>query len=163
MNLDSSKSYGSWSGAKIEAFLETSRIPLRVSLVTKNGLLIVPVWFEYSAGRFLSCSPNSSLLVRSLRKNPEIAFDLSTNDIPYQGVRGRGIAQCSTAPDKTTLQKLLNRYVPGTDNPLAKGLLGRSNAEAIIEIDLTWLTSWDFSNRMDGIEKISSRLPGTSL
>lgn len=163
MNLESSEFYGSWSGAEIEAFFEESRIPLRVSFMTKNGMLIVPVWFEYRAGCFLSCSPNSSLLVSSLREHPEIAFDISTNDIPYRGVRGRGLARCSMAPDKVALEKMLNRYVSGTDNALAEWLLGRSSAEAIIEIEPSWLTSWDFSNRMDRIEKISSRLPQALL
>lgn len=43
MKLESSELYGSWSGAEIEAFFEASRIPLRVSFMTKGGLLIVPV------------------------------------------------------------------------------------------------------------------------
>lgn len=131
--------------------------------MTNGGLLIVPVWFEYRAGRFLSCSPNSSWLVSSLRENPEVAFDISTNDLPYQGVRGRGTARCSKAQDKEALEKMLQRYVSGTDNALAEWLLGRRNAEAIIEIEPSWLTSWDFSSRMDRIEKISSRFPGVVL
>ena len=163
LNIERSEKYGSWTGADIEAFFDRSRIPLRLSLMTKNGLLIVPVWFEYRAGCFLSCSPDSSLLVTSLRDNPEVAFDLSTNDFPYQGVRGRGVAQCSVATDKVVLENLLQRYVAGTDNALAEGLLGRSSAEAIISIELTWLTSWDFSSRMDGIETIASRVPGAVL
>jgi hypothetical protein len=78
-------------------------------------------------------------------------------------VRGRGTAQCSTATDKVELENLLQRYLAGKDNALAEGLLGRSSAEAIIEIELTWLTSWDFSNRMDNIQKIASRDPGAVL
>ena len=163
MKLETSEFYGSWSGAEIEAFFEESRIPLRVSFMTKSGLLIVPIWFEYRDERFLSCSPNSSLLVSSLRETPEIAFDISTNEIPYRGVRGRGVARCSKARDKVVLEKMLERYVSGTDNALAEWLLGRTSAEAIIEIELSWLTSWDFSDRMDRIEKISSRLPGAML
>ena len=74
-----------------------------------------------------------------------------------------GVARCSKARDKVVLEKMLERYVSGTDNALAEWLLGRTSAEAIIEIELSWLTSWDFSDRMDRIEKISSRLPGAML
>ena len=163
MNLEPSKHYGGWSGTEIEHFLAETRVPLRLSFISKSGLLIVPVWFVYRASCFWACSPNQSLLVNALRENPEVAFDLSTNDIPYYGVRGRGLAHCSVAPDKTALEGLLNRYLAGTDNDLAQWLLARSGAEAVIQIEVTWLTSWDFSDRMEGIERISSRLPGLDL
>lgn len=45
VKLEPSKRYGVWSGGEIEAFLAETRIPLRVSFVSKPGLLIVPVWF----------------------------------------------------------------------------------------------------------------------
>lgn len=163
MNLEPSKHYGDWAGDKVEEFLAETRVPLRLSLLSKAGLLIVPVWFEYRAGCFWSCSPNDSLLVGALRENPEVAFDVSTNDIPYQGVRGRGFAHCAVAPDKTALEELLNRYIASTDSDLAQWLLNRSGSEAVIQIDISWLTSWDFSDRMQSIEKISARLPGLAL
>ena len=163
MHLDPSKTYGSWNGAEITTFLQESRIPLRVSFMTKNGLLIVPIWFEYVAGQFIGCSPASSLLVTSLKQNPEVAFDLSTNDLPYRGLRGRALAHCSVAPNSTALEQLLVRYTGNTDNALAHALLSREQEEAIIEFQITWLTSWDFSKRMDGLEKITSRLPDISV
>ena len=136
---------------------------LRLSFIGGAGLLIVPVWFEYRAKCFLSCSPNESLLVRALREQPQVAFDVSTNDVPYQGVRGRGVARCSVAPDKKALEELLHRYIAGTDNKLARWLLNREGTEALIEVEISWLTSWDFSARMESIEKNSSRLPGALL
>jgi len=163
VDFKASNTYGSWSGAEIETFLSETRIPLRLSFAGKSGLLIVPVWFEYQAGRFWSCSPNDSLLVTALRDNSAVAFDVSTNDLPYRGVRGRGSARCTTAADNQALERLLQRYLAGTDNPLAQWLLNRTVAEAVIEIEITWLTSWDFSDRMTGIEKISARLPGVAL
>ena len=163
VELESSQQYGSWSGAAIVSFLEQSRIPLRVALVTSKGLLIVPLWFAYRQGCFWSCSANDSMLVQSLRESPDVGLDLSTNDIPYRGVRGRGRAHCTIAPDKAALADLLGRYVARTDSELAQWLLNRGGEEAIIRFDPTWLTSWDFSECMDKVEKISSRLPGTPL
>lgn len=163
MDLEASKHYGSWSGAEIESFLASARAPLRLSFVSKNGPLIVPVWFEYESSRFVACSPNDSLLVAGLRANPEVAFDVSTNEIPYRGVRGRGLAHCSAAADKTALEGLLNRYLANTNNDLSRWLLSRTGTEAVIEITIDYLSSWDFSDRMGGIEKIAERMPGASL
>ena len=163
VELKPSKIYGSWTGRKIEAFLTDTRIPLRLSLNTKSGMLIVPIWFEYQSGRFLSCSPDGSVLVRSLRSDGAIAFDVSTNDLPYMGIRGRGVAECSTTKDTATLERLLDRYTAGIDNSLASWLLNRPESEALIDIRITWLTSWDFSGRMENIQKISERHPGIAL
>ena len=66
MNFEPSQHYGNWTGTEIEEFLSETRVPLRLSFVSKAGLLIVPVWFEYRASCFWSCSPNDSLLVKTL-------------------------------------------------------------------------------------------------
>ncbi len=163
MLLEPFENYGSWSGAEIEKFLVETRIPIRLSLEGRNGLLIVPVWFEYNAGRFVACSPNDSTLVQSLRARPAVAFDVSTNDMPYRGVRGRGIASCTTTQDGGNLTSLLRRYTGSTDNSLARWLLNRPGLEALIEIELTWVMSWDFSSRMRDIEKISQRAPSALI
>ena len=163
MNLETTEKYGSWSGAEIEAFLEKTLIPMRLSVSTAAGSLIVPLWFEYMNGRLVSCSQEDSLLVSSLRKQAEVAFDISTNDLPYQGVRGRGVARIKTATDDVRLVSLLRRYLAGTDSQLAAWLLSRPGPEALIEIDISWLTSWDFSGRMGDIEPIAVRLPNVRL
>lgn len=163
MQIDANKRYGQWSGLEVGFFLEATHVPLRLGLQSKNGPLIVPVWFAYEAQRFWSCSPDDSLLVSTLRNHPEIAFDVSTNDLPYRGVRGRGVARCSVAADNSLLEKLLNRYVGSTENALSDKLLKRRGPEALIEIEPTWLTSWDFSARMEGIEPIAARIRGAGV
>lgn len=163
MNIDPNKEYGSWSGSQIAGFLATARIPLRLSLMTSKGMLIVPLWFEYLDNRLRSCSPEGSHLVRSLVQHPDVAFDLSTNDLPYRGIRGRGVARCSRAKDNAPLERLLQRYLTSTDNKLAQRLLSRTEPEAVIEIEIEWLTSWDFSSRMQRIDPITDRMPEAHL
>ncbi len=163
MELEPGQSYGAWTGAEIERFLTASHMPLRLSFESRNGPIIVPLWFEYQSRKLVSCSPEGSTLVKSLRAKPEVAFDVSTNDLPYRGVRGRGRALCTTADDTTQLEKLLTRYLGGTDGQLAQWLLNRSGHEAIIAIEPEWLTSWDFSERMGDLTKISQRVPGSAL
>jgi hypothetical protein len=158
MKLDAAAQYGSWTGQKVESFLGEARMPLRLSFESAAGLLVVPVWFVFQAGVFWSCSPEGSVLVKSLRHKPAVAFDLSTNDVPYLGVRGRGIAQCTTTEDDAALEQLLDRFV-GVDSLLAQALLARDEPEALVQITPEWVTSWDFSSRMGDIEKIETRLP----
>jgi nitroimidazol reductase NimA-like FMN-containing flavoprotein (pyridoxamine 5'-phosphate oxidase superfamily) len=150
MVIEPERSYGSWSGATIDRFLRHSHIPLRIGFLGSAGLLIVPVWYEYDDGRFLCCSPARSALVKGLRKNAAIAFDISTNEIPYKGVRGRGRAACNIATSRQPLEALLKKYLKDTNNELSQWLLSRTDDEAVIDIEIEWLTSWDFSARMGG-------------
>lgn len=163
MKLQPDQRYGSWTGADIGTFLAEARIPLRVSLTSAHGPLVVPLWFEYRDDRLWSCSPDDSTLVNALRAAPEVGFDVSTNDLPYKGVRGRGRATCVATSDTEALETLLTRYLGSTDNPLSQTLLSRTAPEATVVIDPTWLTSWDFSQRMDGIRPIANRSPEASL
>lgn len=163
MKIEDLQTYGAWSGARIATFLASARIPLRLSMTGRKGALIVPVWFEYRDGSFYSCSPSDSLLVNTLRENPEVAFDVSTNDLPYRGVRGRGVARCTGLPDRNVLERLLARYLGSTDNELSRWLLNRTEEESLIEVDVHWLTSWDFSERMRDIEPHADRDPDAVL
>ena len=163
MDLETNSSYGAWSGAQIVAFLSDTQIPLRLSMNTNAGMLIVPVWFEFRAGCLFACSPNNSTLVQALRKNPQVGFDVSTNDLPYRGVRGRGTATCTVTPDSSALEHLLKRYISDSNNSFSQWLLNRRGDEAIIQVDITWLTSWDFSKRMESIPKIAVRQPDATL
>lgn len=155
--MESNQSYGAWNGADIEQFLLNSRAPMRVALQTRKGLLIVPLWFSYREDCLWSCSPRSSTLAKSLADHPEVAFDISTNEIPYKGVRGRALAHCLAPNGTVELEELVERYLTDSDNQLARWLLSRADNELLIRWDITWLTSWDFSRRMGDVKKISDR------
>ena len=73
---------------------------------------------------------------------------------------GRGHARCSVAHDKAVLEGLLDRSTARIDNDLAQCLLFRVGKEAVIQIEVAWLKSWDVSDRMSSIEKVSARVPG---
>ena len=163
MNIKPTEKYGSWSGAEVETFLSATPLPMRLSVSTASGPLIVPLWFEYKDGCLLSCSPADSLLVNSIDRHAEVAFDVSTNDLPYRGVRGRGRAHYEIAEDNNRLAELLRKYLGGTDNQLASWLLNRPHPEALIEIEISWLTSWDFTGRMEDIDRIAARAPDVRL
>jgi nitroimidazol reductase NimA-like FMN-containing flavoprotein (pyridoxamine 5'-phosphate oxidase superfamily) len=154
MKLNDIEKYGTWTGAKIRQWLTTTRVPLRVSCTTDKGPLIVPIWFQYSDGHIWCCSPQDSVLVKALQKHGEVAFDISTNEVPYQGVRGRGLVTCLPAENAETLETLLEKYLGSMDNQLSKWLLSRVDNEAVLQLEVSWLTSWDFSPRMGDIKPI---------
>jgi len=47
------------------------------------------------------------------------------------------------------LEKLIERYLISTDSSLAKWLLSHPQLESTIKIVPEWITSWDYSNRMN--------------
>jgi hypothetical protein len=46
------------------------------------------------------------------------------------------------------LGSLVDRYVGSRDTKFSKWLLGRTEDEVAVEIDIQWMTSWDYSGRM---------------
>lgn len=110
---------------------------------------IVTLWFRYRDG-FLECATqDSSALVRFLAHDAEVAFDISTNQIPYRGIRGTGTATVSPDSEKEVLRDLTRRYLGETDSSLAKWLLSEQRSEVSIQIEIREVYSWDYSDRMD--------------
>jgi hypothetical protein len=51
----------------------------------------------------------------------------------------------------------------GTESDLEGWLLNGAGDEAVIQNEVSRLTSWHFSGLINGIEKISTRVPGAAL
>jgi Pyridoxamine 5'-phosphate oxidase len=122
--------------------------PLRVAVQTRHGPLIVPLWFVFQNGCIWCASQEDSVVVRALQADPRCAFDLSTNDMPYRGIRGRGSVRCIPESGGQVLKQLIDRYQVNRDSRLARWLLSRSDTEVAIEITPNWQTEWDYSERM---------------
>jgi nitroimidazol reductase NimA-like FMN-containing flavoprotein (pyridoxamine 5'-phosphate oxidase superfamily) len=133
------------------AFLNSQHTPLRLSLNRSRGALIVPLWFYQEADRLWCASHETSLIVRTIGTGVPCGFDVSTNDMPYRGVRGHGFARCDPRSGAQVLERLIDRYLPDRNNDLARWLLSRAAGEVAIEITPTRLRSWDFSKRMQGL------------
>jgi hypothetical protein len=46
------------------------------------------------------------------------------------------------------LGELVDRYVGNRDSKFSKWLLARTDDETSLEIEIEWMTSWDYSRRM---------------
>jgi hypothetical protein len=126
-------------------------MPLRISVQTPKGPLIAPLWFEWDGARFWCACQKDAAIVRAIERERLCAFDLSTNDMPYRGLRGRGHAHCRPDRGVAVLERLIDRYLPDRRTPLAVWLLSRSANEVAIEITPTWQTAWDYSARMSDL------------
>ena len=140
-----------WDRKGIARFLDGAVVPLRLGIESKRSPLIVTLWFEFRDDAIWCAAHRDSLVVRALHDKPDCAIDISTNDIPYRGVRGGGTVACLPADGAETLARLIERYLGGDDSQLARWLKSREDDEGALKITPNWLTSWDFSERMADI------------
>jgi nitroimidazol reductase NimA-like FMN-containing flavoprotein (pyridoxamine 5'-phosphate oxidase superfamily) len=144
---------GSWSHSEVEAFLETTTVPIRLACRTPaGGLWMLSLWYRYDDGRLACATSADADIVEYLRTDDGVAFEVSVNEVPYRGVRGSGTVDIEPDTDKETLETLFDRYLGGTDSPLADTLLAEDREEVRLLIEPDRLHSWDFSGRMSAPE-----------
>lgn len=158
---------GSRSQDEIERFLTEQTVPVRVSCRTpsadRNGesdtddarpelstgpLWMLSLWYRYEDGAIRCSTAESADVVRYLRRDPGVAFEISTNEPPYRGVRGNGTAEIDHDPDKELLRNLLDRYLGTTDSQLARRLLDEKRSEVTITIAPNVVYGWDYTDQM---------------
>lgn len=149
VQTDSLEFSGVWSPDEVERFLTETTVPIRLACRTPgDDLWMLSLWYEYVGDEFRCATGADADIVEFLRSTADVAFEVSTNDPPYRGVRGRGTASIGPDHDKAQLTRLLDRYLGGTDSSLAESLLSPDRAEVHIRITPEKLYSWDFSERM---------------
>lgn len=142
---------GAWDREETETFLKSETIPIRLSCHRKgDDLWMLSLWYRYQDGALWCATSAEADIVDYLNHDDRVAFEISTNQPPYKGVRGNGTASVDPDPDKDLLKTLLERYLGGTDSPLAKRLLSPDREEVRIRIDPDRVYTWDFSDRMAG-------------
>ncbi|SER27304.1 pyridoxamine 5'-phosphate oxidase family protein [Natrinema salaciae] len=139
---------GTWTEDDVETFLQETTVPIRIATRRPDGSpWIVTLWYRYRDGALECATQANADLVRFLRHEPAIAFDISTNRVPYRGIRGNGTVEIDS-DGGPVLRDLVERYLGGTDSPLAEWLLDEEREEARIRIAPDEIYSWDYSDRM---------------
>jgi hypothetical protein len=139
---------GPWTRPEVDDFLTTT-VPVRLSCRTPaDHLWMLSLWYLWEDDALWCATGADADVVGYLDHRDEVAFEVSTNDPPYRGVRGRGHASIDADEDKRLLRRLLDRYLGGTDSALARRLLNPDRDEVRIRIDPVRLHSWDYSDRM---------------
>lgn len=145
----SPKLRGPWNAAEVAAYLDGARIPVRLACTRgADGPLIVSLWFEHRDGALWCATQNSSRTAKYLAQDDRCAFEIAGETLPYSGVRGQGRATLSEAEGPRVLARLIERYLGAEDSSFTRWLRSRAETEVAIRIDPTWITSWDFSERM---------------
>jgi nitroimidazol reductase NimA-like FMN-containing flavoprotein (pyridoxamine 5'-phosphate oxidase superfamily) len=135
----------------VAEYLAVARIPVRLACVNRRGWpSLVSLWFLPEDGRLWCATPASAQVVRWLEAEPRCGFEVSGNEMPYRGVRGRGRARLDAARGKPMLRRLVQRYLGSEDTSFARWLLSREEPEVAIAIEIEQLSSWDFTERMEG-------------
>ncbi|WP_226004519.1 pyridoxamine 5'-phosphate oxidase family protein [Natrinema salinisoli] len=139
---------GAWTEEETDAFLQETTVPIRIATHRPDGSLwLVTLWYRYRDG-VLECATQANAdVVRFLRTDPEIAFDISTNRIPYRGIRGNGTVEIDD-DGRPVLRDLVERYLDDTDSSLAEWLLDEDREEVALRIEPREIYSWDYSERM---------------
>jgi nitroimidazol reductase NimA-like FMN-containing flavoprotein (pyridoxamine 5'-phosphate oxidase superfamily) len=156
-DLSQAKLKGPWSVAEIEQFLSSTVFPLRLGCVGADGYpRVVSVWFHYAMGQLFCVTHRDSHLLKLLRANSRVGFEVAPNEPPYHGVRGQGEATLASVGGDRMLEELLQRYLGGVESGLANWLLARKDEETLVTISPTRLFSWDYRSRMDDIASTGS-------
>ncbi|MEZ3164228.1 pyridoxamine 5'-phosphate oxidase family protein [Halorubrum sp. RMP-47] len=160
---------GPWDRPRVDEFLGAARVPVRLGCRTPGDHpWIVSLWFAWdpeadtaddgedsaNATGAIRCATSANAdLVEFVDHDDSVSFDVSTNDPPYKGVRGRGRASIHPDEDKRLLRSLLKEYLGGTDNSTAERLLRPEREEVEIRIEPERLHTWDYSERMGSAEE----------
>jgi len=137
---------------ELKTYFDAVHIPLRLACATKSGWpMAVSLWYLYQDGRLFCATQRTSRVVSYLQNDPRCAFEIAADLPPYCGVRGQALARIEEDKGVLILEKLLERYLGGLDNDLARSLLSKGYNEVAIILDPVQIYRWDFSTRMAGV------------
>jgi hypothetical protein len=140
---------GPWSSEAVAAFLDESVVPIRLAAVAPSGWpVILSLWFVRDGDSLVCATQRSASIVATLAAEGRCAFEVSVNDPPYRGVRGRATVSLEPDTDLSILRRLVERYLGSADGTFARWLLGRDTPEVAIRLSPTEIASWDFRQRM---------------
>jgi hypothetical protein len=140
---------GPWTETQVREFLNEAKIPMRLAANTSSGFpVLLSLWFLSDGEELLAAVHRDSRIVTRLRADSRCAFEIAPNEPPYFGVRGQGIASLEPSGAPELLERLLHRYLGGTESKLGRFLLGRAEEELVVRLTPSWVGSWDYRERM---------------
>ena len=149
--MDNLSKKSAWNQQELRDFLVSSKIPIRISVLDDEYPLICSVWFECLDEKLVIVSHEDSKLAKTLLRQRKCGFEIATNDPPYKGVRGKADVVAEAEGSEDTLRRVIQRYLGGTNQKLASWLLSRVEHEVKFTLHPTWVTSWDYGERMEQI------------
>jgi len=113
--------------------------------------MIIPLWFKFLNDRFYCATQQNAKIISYLKKDARCAFEISSENPPYRGIRGQGKTIIKKELGIEILETVIEKYIQKKNANLRKYLLKRKENELAIEIIPTKVFYWDYSNRMKDI------------
>jgi hypothetical protein len=102
----------------------------------------------FHEGKIWCATQETARVVRYLEHDPRCALEIAGDLPPYCGLRGQARAVIDPGRGPEILERLLVRYLGGTESPLAEKLLAKSETEVALILEPVNLFTWDFTPRM---------------
>src|SRR5436309_4280034 len=135
---------------EVERFLE-SKLNLQLATNDEQGEPnIQPVWFYYDkTGEKLSITTSKlAKKTQNLRNKPIVYFSIDDENLPYKGVKGKGIATILEDPTRTAPQadRISMKYLGTLDHPIAKMISDRSKKGEVVVVEISpkFFSTWDY-------------------
>jgi PPOX class probable F420-dependent enzyme len=133
-----------------ERFLE-SKLNLQIATIDEQGEPnIQPVWFYYDKNRekLIITTSKSAKKTQNLRNKPTVYFSIDDENLPYKGVKGKGVVSIVDDPDRVVPQadRISMKYLGTLDHPIAKMITDSSKKGEVVVIEISprFFSTWDY-------------------
>ncbi len=142
-----------WSNNDIQHYLDTTAVPMRLACHTPAGYpQVVSIWYLREGNQLVGITHQSSHLMRLIKQDARVGFEVAVNEPPYRGIRGFGDIEWGKTGAQDIMQKLVNRYLDNNNDTLARWLMSRVNEEMVLRVHPVSISSWDYRKRMHTTE-----------
>ena len=125
---------------EVERFLESESILQIATLDRKGEPNIQPVCFYYDKDgeKLLVTTSKLAKKTQNLRDKPIIYFSIDNENVPYKGVKGKGIARIVEEPDKIVPQadRISMKYLGRLDHPVAEMRRDHSKKGDVVLVEI---------------------------
>ena len=148
--IDATSAIPGMTKEEAERFLE-SKLNLQIATIDEQGEPnIQPVWFYYDKNteKLIITTSKSAKKTRNLRNKPSVYFSIDDENLPYKGVKGKGIVTIVEDPDRVVTQadRISMKYLGTLDHPIAKMITDSSKKGEVVVIEISpkFFSTWDY-------------------
>ncbi len=110
--------------------------------------MVQSMWFDVHDGAIWCATQADAVIVRRLRADPRVGYEVAGDTQPYRGVRGQAVAEIVELGAADVLERLIHRYLDDPSSGLARWLRSRATSEVALRLTPVTMHAWDYSARM---------------
>ena len=135
---------------EVRHFLVNSKKNVHISTLDEKGEPnIHPTWyyFDNNNDKIYIESGKDSRKTQNLRRTNIIYYCVDDDNIPYKGVRGKGIVRISEDVNYNLpiVEKIVVKYLGSIERPMSQAIISgiRNRDDVILEITSKFYATWD--------------------